>query len=186
MATLYFQGVQTILRWLCCLVTIYFSAFRLTRSIVFNLVARRYQTYLTVPQVLHMLSPIHFLHHFLTFVLLKKLITKYGFHCTTYSGKFVEALQLFVDFFFSQYSNQFFLCNSVTTSDGYILTLFRIRPPNASPSSRPRPVALLWHGLLDSAYTWLYLGEQALPLKLVNAGYDVWLGNNRGSYFSNK
>eukprot|EP00299_Pterocystis_sp_00344_P007099 c2132_g1_i1.p1 GENE.c2132_g1_i1~~c2132_g1_i1.p1 ORF type:complete len:429 (-),score=61.21 c2132_g1_i1:71-1237(-) len=72
--------------------------------------------------------------------------------------------------------------HSVTTRDGYILTVFRIRSKSVITNSQP--VALLWHGLLDSAYTWIYSGAQALPFSLCNQGYDVWLANNRGTSFS--
>jgi hypothetical protein len=66
----------------------------------------------------------------------------------------------------------------VTTEDGYILTLFRMKEDNISNGSR---VAFLQHGLFSDAYTWLMHGKESLSVVLAKQGYDVWLGNNRGS-----
>ncbi|CAF1581484.1 unnamed protein product, partial [Rotaria magnacalcarata] len=64
--------------------------------------------------------------------------------------------------------------HKVTTSDGYILGIFRI-PHGRNASSLGRPV-LLQHGLLDAAATWVMnLPDQSLAYILVDAGYDVWL-----------
>lgn len=71
----------------------------------------------------------------------------------------------------------------LTTQDGYILTLQRLINPNHSePQRNDMPPVLLQHGLLSSSGSYLSPGLRSIAVQLLNNGFDVWLGNNRGGF----
>lgn len=77
--------------------------------------------------------------------------------------------------------------HKILTSDGYILTAWRIPRKLSEPTFsdiKHEPI-ILQHGLFDSSFTWLLLdASHSLPLILAESGYDVWLTNTRGNAVS--
>ncbi|XP_066145567.1 uncharacterized protein [Euwallacea fornicatus] len=70
----------------------------------------------------------------------------------------------------------------VVTKDGYVLTMFRI--PNdgrVNPHAKKHPV-YFQHGLVATCNNFLALKKDSLAFVLWEAGYDVWLGNYRGTF----
>lgn len=70
------------------------------------------------------------------------------------------------------------------TDDGYILSVYRI-PGKLQGTEEPGPPVLLMHGIESDMMQWVFNAPDVAPaLVLARAGYDVWLGNNRGTRWS--
>lgn len=72
---------------------------------------------------------------------------------------------------------------NVTTEDGYILRIFRLR--HKLLLKKELPVIYMQHGLGASAASFLVNERHLAPAYIMlDHGHEVWLGNSRGNYYS--
>jgi len=75
------------------------------------------------------------------------------------------------------------------TADGYLNVVYRIpgmkgTKPGLDDKFPDRPVAIYQHGLVDCCVGIVASGEDSLGIRLVNAGFDLWMNNSRGNRYS--
>lgn len=73
----------------------------------------------------------------------------------------------------------------VTTEDGYILEMQRIPYSPKNKQTGNRPVIFMQHGFLGSGDNFITPDiNQAIGYLAADAGYDVWLGNDRETFYT--
>ena len=97
----------------------------------------------------------------------------------------------FADLMASSYPNHKWEPLTVTTSDNYELTLFHVWNEQARNEIGAQGPILFQHGDTQDGTIYLENGGQtdwnpgtAAPIQFADLGYDIYLGNNRGTEYS--
>ena len=75
----------------------------------------------------------------------------------------------------------------VTTEDRYVLATYHvIGQSGKEKAAKNRGTVLIQHGNYQDGAFWMKTFGEAVPfhLQLAKEGYDVWIGNNRGTEYS--
>ncbi|XP_044763221.1 lipase 1-like isoform X2 [Coccinella septempunctata] len=77
--------------------------------------------------------------------------------------------------------------HEIKTDDGYLLTIFRLPHGKNGSGVNPRPI-LMMHGMFGTAYNFVYTEyfNMSKAGYFADHGYDVWLGNARGTTYGRK
>ena len=71
------------------------------------------------------------------------------------------------------------------TEDGYINSIIRIPGKDFEEAPKAKkPVVIYQHGLMDSCASIIADGQKSLGLRLVNEGFDLWMHNSRGNWYT--
>lgn len=77
--------------------------------------------------------------------------------------------------------------HEVTTSDGYILQIWRLLSSDQNEqTSESRPIVYMIHGFASSGVGYMAHGTSSPAFYLYNQGYDIWLVNHRGNTYSRR